>query len=435
MVWKSWNGNILHQYEQMLYPQNIEQLSKMVPSKKRIRVVGSARSSSDICAGTEYLASLEKMAGIVEVDSESREIECWAGTSLAQLISVAAENSMGFGSLPDIDEITVGGAIATGTHGTGRRGRPLSDWLCALTLVQANGSILPIDESDPLFDAYRCSLGILGVIASVRFRLEPLEQFRLIEEPMDDSYWLGNLEPMYHNHRFLRLLWLPHCHRAYVIRSLDDMSEKAWKQLVEATPPQPQWITKRRAASKRLYGLAARIPQLTPHINRHLSKRFFAHTSAKEGNLYEGTVTKSRAGTLELAEWSIPLSIFPQAFERFKSILSDHRNGVFAHIPMDIRFLQGDRSWIGNAQETQGPWVTMGLVCRVPRVANRYKAFDAMERVFADLGGRPHWAKHHTMVRNQLSEIYPKFSDFVELRRQVDPQGRFLNSHLSDIFG
>jgi len=63
------------------------------------------------------------------------------------------------------------------------------------------------------------------------------------------------------------------------------------------------------------------------------------------------------------------------------------------------------------------------------------RLFADGEKIFQDHGGRPHWAKRHTLSRADVDRLYPMAEKFREVRRSADPQGKFLNSHLADLFG
>jgi FAD/FMN-containing dehydrogenase len=62
------------------------------------------------------------------------------------------------------------------------------------------------------------------------------------------------------------------------------------------------------------------------------------------------------------------------------------------------------------------------------------EAFAAIEAVFAAAGGRPHWAKRHTLRSEDVLRLYPQAPQWGEVRRRVDPGAKFLNAHLRDIF-
>jgi L-gulonolactone oxidase len=46
-------------------------------------------------------------------------------------------------------------------------------------------------------------------------------------------------------------------------------------------------------------------------------------------------------------------------------------------------------------------------------------------------GGRPHWAKPHSLQPDALSALYPRFESFRELLKAIDPEGVFRNEYVS----
>ena len=61
--------------------------------------------------------------------------------------------------------------------------------------------------------------------------------------------------------------------------------------------------------------------------------------------------------------------------------------------------------------------------------------FELIEPVFLRNGGRPHWGKLHSLKAPQLAALYPRWTEFLEIRRELDPQGRLLNPYLKGLFG
>ena len=57
-----------------------------------------------------------------------------------------------------------------------------------------------------------------------------------------------------------------------------------------------------------------------------------------------------------------------------------------------------------------------------------------IDNLLGDFEARVHWGKLHFLTRQQLIERYPKASEFIETRRQLDPEGTFLNEHLEPLF-
>jgi L-gulonolactone oxidase len=133
-----------------------------------------------------------------------------------------------------------------------------------------------------------------------------------------------------------------------------------------------------------------------------------------------------------LAEWTVDLAVFPQVFKELKKTINQWNNNSFIHIPMDVRFLEKDNSWLSYAYKQDT--VTMGCVSRNASTADSYEAFKTIERIFIKYGGRPHWGKRFDAKDAQLNKIYPKWKDFKTLRKELDPTNKFLNGYLKKVF-
>lgn len=426
-IWVSWNGNIRHPFKDLYEPASEDEICKIVKSAETVRVFGTKCSSSDIAAGTKSIITLNRYNKILNIDKENLQITVQAGITLEDLIPKIEELGWCIPCLPDIDTITLGGALSTGTHGTARSGQLLSGYIKMFRLINSNGDVLEIGESDDIFEAVRVSLGLLGIISTVTIQCEPIFQMKLTEEPMKDSHWLNLCKSMLDGNDFLRILWLPHTGIGYVIRG-NKVGERD-----TVVPKNGPWFHRyRRGMSKFLYGLTVNVPYLTVWANRILYLLFFRSKIEKSGTLYGASVTKSRGSTLELAEWTIALDRFEETFLDLKKELNSLENNAFAHIPMDIRFIRKDKSWLSYAYEQDT--VTIGCVTRNAKAADKYKAFKIIEKVFLRHNGRPHWAKRFSSGSQELSNLYPKWNDFVTLRREMDPSGKFLNEYLKGIF-
>jgi len=61
--------------------------------------------------------------------------------------------------------------------------------------------------------------------------------------------------------------------------------------------------------------------------------------------------------------------------------------------------------------------------------------FAEIEKVFQAGGGRPHWAKRHTLTAADVHRLYPKTADFLAVRERIDPGQKFANAHMTQLFG
>lgn len=424
-IWVSWNENLKHEYSSLYTIENEEELVKIISKSDKVRFFGTKQSSSNIAAGVSTLIDMNSYNKILEFNPDNNTVTVQAGIKLGDFLEFIESKNLCIPCLPDINTVSLGGALATGTHGTS--GKLLSQYMIECRLVLANGEVKVIKESDEMMDALRVSLGCLGVMSTVTFKCEPNYTLHIKEAPQDDKVWLSKLKERLNTHDFLRILWLPHTSKGYVITG-----DKIDKSVQVKENLGPSFLKYRRAASKFLYSYSHKYPWTTAIANKLLYLGFFTSKKSHKGSLYQATVTKSRGSTLELAEWTVDLDKFPEVFKELKAEINKWSNRSFIHIPMDIRFVSKDNSWLSYAYKKD--IVTMGCVSRSAENADSYEAFKTVERIFLKYGGTPHWGKRFEAKDRELSKLYPKWQDFKTLRRNLDPTGKFLNPYLETLF-
>ena len=423
-TWVSWNENVTHNYKSLFKITTEEELQKVIKNSEKIRVFGSKQSSADIASGLETLVDITTYNKILSFNDSEHTITVQSGVILGDLLDAIEAKGWCIPCLPDINTITIGGALATGTHGTS--GKLLCEYMTDCSIVLADGSLKRINEKDEMIDAVRVSLGVLGVMSEITFKCEPIYTLHVKEGPEDDSEWLPKIKERLQKHDFLRILWLPHTDKGYVITG-DKINPDT--EITENLGP--AYLKHRRTASKILYKYSHIFPWTTAIANKLLYRGFFSSTKEHKGSLYQATVTKSRGSTIELAEWTIGLDKFPKVFEELKTEINKWSNKSFIHIPMDVRFVYKDKSWLSYAYGEDT--VTMGCVSRNAATADTYEAFKSIEKVFLKYGGKPHWGKRFTAKDAGISKIYSKWEDFKVLRKELDPTNKFLNPYLTEL--
>lgn len=424
-IWVSWNENIKHSFHELHLVETELDLQEVVRGAEKIRVFGNKQSSADISAGTDTLLDIRSYNKILSYNEGTREITVQSGVLLVDLLEAVETKGWCIPCLPDINTVTIGGALATGTHGTS--GYLLAEYISSCTIVLADGSLREVKAGDELMDALRVSIGVLGVMSTITFKCEQEYTLHVKEQPEKDSEWLPKIKERLKKHDFLRILWLPHTGSGYLITGDKISNDK--EVIVENGPA---YLKHRRSASKVLYKYTHKFPWFTAIANKLLYFGFFRSYKEHKGSLYQATVTKSRGSTLELAEWTIGLDKFPEVFEELKTTINSWSNNAFIHIPMDVRFVYQDKSWLSYAygQDT----VTMGCVSRNAATADTYEAFKTVEDIFIKHGGRPHWGKRFRAKDTELTTLYPKWNEFKALRKELDPTNKFLNGYLSKLF-
>jgi L-gulonolactone oxidase len=99
--------------------------------------------------------------------------------------------------------------------------------------------------------------------------------------------------------------------------------------------------------------------------------------------------------------------------------------------PVEVRVAAGDDIWLSTAGGRDSVYIAIHQYAGLP-----YAAYFALfESIVAGVAGRPHWGKMHSLDAGRLRELYPHFGDFLRVRDEIDPAGRFANAYLDRVLG
>jgi FAD/FMN-containing dehydrogenase len=99
--------------------------------------------------------------------------------------------------------------------------------------------------------------------------------------------------------------------------------------------------------------------------------------------------------------------------------------------PVEVRVAAGDDIWLSTGYGRESAYVAIHQYTGLP-----YQAyFDRFESIVAEVAGRPHWGKLHSLDAGRLRSLYPRFDEFRRVRAEVDPEGRFGNAYLARVLG
>jgi FAD/FMN-containing dehydrogenase len=388
-VWTNWSGSVCCEPSQILRPASelavAERVAWASSSGTPLRVVGAGHSGTPLVATDGVLLCLDELAGIESHDLQQRTAVVRAGTKLCDLGGPLLELGMGMENLGDIDTQALGGAVGTGTHGTGRKLGNLSSQVEAVRLVTAAGEIRDFSYSDDpdTMRALRVALGSLGVFTALRLRLLPAYRLheRIRRQPIDSC--LEQLDDAIQAHRHFEFFWMPR----------NDMAEM---KTLEPTSETPSDLPDR------------------PYERIGWSPHIIA--SIRDVKFFE-------------MEYAIPAEQGPACFRELRARMQQRHPEVLW--PVEYRTVAPDDAFLSNAYER--PTVTLSVHQDGTQPYREF--FQDVEPIFWSYRGRPHWGKIHTLDAIQLCELYPGWERFMDIRDQLDPTGCFLNLHLRKIFG
>jgi len=191
MALTNWAGNYAYRARTVHAPASIEQVQEIVSRAGRIRALGSRHSFTDI-ADTVELVSLERLPRVVAVDRAAMTVTFGAGLRYGELVGELEREGLALANLASLPHISVAGAVATATHGSGDHNGNLATAVSALQLITSDGSLRIVARGDRDFDGMVVALGALGVVTAVTLDVEPV--FQVSQRVFEGMRWDSLLE-------------------------------------------------------------------------------------------------------------------------------------------------------------------------------------------------------------------------------------------------
>jgi FAD-linked oxidoreductase len=426
--WQNWSGSVSAQVDSIRQPRTQEELCAIVrecrAAGKKLRVVGSGHSFTPLVATDGVLINLDQDHGVEAIDALKRQVTVRAGTKIKALGELLFEHGLAQENLGDIDSQSIAGAVSTGTHGTGMTLGSISTQIAALTLITADGQALDCspDQHAEVFNAARVSMGALGIISRVTLQCVPAFKlhYRWERRTFDDV--VANYDRYRRENRNFEFFWMPHTDLA----------------LVKFMNPTDQAVREKNrfrkfnemALENGVFWLFSRLARARPGRSAWVSRALAGLMTAGEDVNYSHRIYATpRLVRFQEMEYNIPVEAFPEALKEIRATIARDRHNV--HFPVECRFVRADDIPLSPAYQRDAAYLAVHMYRGMP-----YRAyFDAMEAIFRRYEGRPHWGKMHTRTADELRALYPRWDDFHAARRQVDPDGFWLNDYLRGLFG
>ena len=409
---RNWAGNHTYVAERVHAPTSVDQLRAIVVGHDRVRPLGTRHAFTDLADTSGVLVSTQELPREIEVDAERRQVRVSGGVSYGVLAEQLAGSGWALATMASLPHISVAGAIATGTHGSGNRTGSLAAAVAGLEIVGADGELRTVVRGDPDFDGSVVSLGALGITTHVTLDIEPTYDVR--QDLYTDLSWdvaAEHLDELTAS--------------AYSVSLFTDWASGSIQQV---------WLKSRGNAQPAadLWGAAPAGATL------HMLVGADVEAVTRQGGIggpwhrrlphFRLEFTPSRGEELQ-SEYLVPRAEAPAAIERLRVLAPS-----FAPLLQvsEVRTVAADGLWLSGAYDRDVVGFHFTWVRDVPGV---YAVLPAVEQALLPLGGRPHWGKCFAATADALRTLYPRLDDFRELAARADPAGRFRNAFLARCLG
>ncbi len=430
--WTNWGGNQSCAPVEVAGPTTEAELVGLVKGAaaagRRVKAVGAGHSFTSIACTDGVLVDLSGYGRVLShepaPDGDGGLVTVEAGIKLHRLCDELDARGLALENMGDIDQQSISGATQTATHGTGLRFGNLATQIAAMRLVTADGSVLDLSpEQDPdLFAAARVGLGALGLVSTVTLRCPPAFRLHAVEEPVPVDDVLADLDDLVAENDHFEFYWVPHTRWAFTKRN---------RRTSEAARPRSavkEWVDD-IALQNVAFGALCRVGRRFPSSIPRLAKIIPSTGRIDYVDRSDRVFTSPRKVRFWEMEYAIPREALPEALNRVRDLVD--RIGVPISFPVEVRVAAPDDIWMSTAYGRETGYIAVHVYKGTPYDAY----FSGVEAIMSSYGGRPHWGKLHFQREASLASHYPKWEAFGDVRRRLDPEGRFANPYLDRVLG
>ena len=407
----NWAGNYTYRAEHLDVPSDVDQVKKNILEHAHAKALGARHSFNAIADSREEQISLRHFDQM-ELDAKNRTVTVGAGVTYGQLAQYIDSRGFAVHNMASLPHISVVGACATGTHGSGNGNGNLSTAVRAIEMVTADGNVVTLsrEKIGDTFPGVVVGLGALGVITKITLEVEPaFEMTQRVYEDLSFSQLEHHLDDIFAS--------------GYSVSLFTDWQKHRATQV---------WIKQRVGQGKDVgtadfYGAKPATRKMHPIVDH--SAESCTEQMGLPGPWYERlphfkmNFTPSSGAELQ-TEYFVPRAKGYEAITAVEQL----RDQITPHLFItEFRTIAADELWMSPAYKRDSMAIHFTWKPEWPEVK---KILPQIEEKLAPFGARPHWAKLFAMKPTALQGQYARLNEYRALVGKYDPKGRFRNEFL-----
>lgn len=410
MAIKNWGGNLDYGSDRIVAPKTLSELAELISSSK-VRPIGTKHSFSPIVIGEGTLISASGLPFEPAIDSKAQTVTVAANTRFGDLAVYLEQNGWALRNMGSLPHISIAGAFATGTHGSGDTNQILSASLTKFSFLNGQGEIVTLERDDELFEACRLGLGAYGLWVAVTIAIVPSYQVR------QDVYNGISWDNFYEDPKQLT-------GAGYSVSLFTKWGKPTIDQL---------WVKKRildQDSAPALFTVEAEKTskrELAPGVGDNLTEQAGVAGAWCDRLPHFRLDATPSAGNEIQTEYFVLREQAPHAIRALNEIAAEI-NPVL--IISEIRTIASDKAWLSPMLRGDSIALHFTFINDVPRVAS---VVSKIEERLKDHGIIPHWGKVHGFTATELAAVHPKLAAAKKVFDELDPTGKFSSDYLVKI--
>ena len=411
----NWAGNHAYRATRLHRPSSLDELRTIIAHAPKIHALGSRHCFNDIADSAE-LVTLEGIDFGIEIDRSAQTATVGSAITYGEFARALEREGLALHNMASLPHISVGGAVATATHGSGDANGNLATAVAAIELVTSDGELLRVQRGDDDFAGVVVGLGALGVATRLTLDVQPsflMRQDVFVHLPWDVLF-----------DQFDAVMSSAYSVSVFMNYG-DDVNEIWLKSRVDPAD--------RQLRRDRFMGAAAALRELNPVPE--LSPENCTHQLGVPG-LWMDRLPHFRLDAVPATghelqtEYMVPRRCAVAALQALRALSSEIGPHIWAS---EIRSIAADDLWMSTAYGVETVGVHFSWKSGEDE-ANRL--LPLIEGALAPFAARPHLGKLFAMTAGDLQARYERLPEFRRLAERLDARGAFRNAFLDRyVFG
>ena len=409
----NWAESHRFEAERVQRPADAVELSELMSAGGPVRALGSRHSFTDLADTSGRLLSLDRFPLDLVIDAEAQTASFSAGVRYGDVAAELQSRGWALHNLASLPHISVAGAVATGTHGSGDRNGNLASAVAAIEFIDGTGEIVRRSRGDADFEGSVVAVGALGIVTRVTLDIQP--SFEVRQDLYDHLPWdaaFAHFDEITSSAYSVSLFtdWV------------GDSIGIAWlkSRMDEPAPPDSLFGATRQRADEHM------IPD-QPATNTTVQGGIPGPWNDRLAH-FRMEFTPSNGNELQ-SEYLVPRASVLAALEAMRTLGSKIAPLLLI---TELRTMAADNLWLSGAYDTDAVGVHFTWK-KLPTEVG--ELLPEIEAALLPLGARPHWGKVFAAGVDELAPLYPRFDDFRALAERHDPKHLFRNNFLSRKLG
>ncbi|CAB4440774.1 unnamed protein product [Rhizophagus irregularis] len=460
-VWHNWAGNISFKPDKIFYPKSVEDLKSYVKSAqkngKKIRCAAEGHSWSSLSMTNDYLVILNNMDKIdIEKRDDGYVVHAEAGAQISQIDKALERHSppLTITSMTVLDNVRIGGVVATGSHGAKFEARTIVDQVVGLQIVTGDGELHEFsdEKNRDEMEAARVSLGLLGIMSRVTLRVEPMYDLRMTDTyPLKSKFDSAAIRDLVKNSDGIEIFYWPF-NTLTKDHLISKETERLWiKRWTKSTDPvtlnelQQLFLRIAQDGSTKIahhfYQEILKSPEKTPLIANLAGKvKLVEHNdvwSAPDAIHYQAGIDNLPCEDLEFAikadkDFENVITEIDYVFNR---VFEYAKKGQYPlNLVVEIRITKSSSAILSDAYDEDPDAYYFFIEVLSIKDTPLFKEFsiELAQRWMQKYNARPHWAKSWEYVPNITQYLHEQLGErakkFEAVRAKYDPNGIFFDN-------